>query len=213
LIFFVIIPTFILSRLNALLGPFFTLVIALAFPFAYGIYDFIKRKQASPLGILGILSVFMKGLFAFYKVDGFWFAVQEALIPVFLGVFTLVSAGIGRPFVSYFIYNDHLFNTQLLQEKLKENQQEKHFQTLIWQLSLVFGFAFFLGGILNYFLARHIIISPAQTEAFNKELAEMTWKGYFVVALPKFLISLFGLWWFVHKLKILTGLKPKEILN
>ena len=83
----------------------------------------------------------------------------------------------------------------------------------MWQVTMVFGFAFFLGGVLNYILAINIIISPAGTEAFNKELAEMTWKSYIVIALPKFVISIFGLWWFISQLKKLTGLNAAEILK
>lgn len=213
IIFYVIIPVFVLSKLNSTLGPLKTLLLALAFPLFFGIYDYIKRRQASPIAILGITSVLIKGIFAFYKVDGFWFAIQEAAIPTFLGVFTLVSAWVGKPFVNYFIYNENIFKIELLENKLRENNAEKYFKILMWQVTMVFGFAFFLGGVLNYILAINIIVSPAGTEAFNKELAEMTWKSYIVIALPKFVISIFGLWWFIFRLKRLTGLNAGEILK
>ncbi|WP_338635720.1 VC0807 family protein [Spirobacillus cienkowskii] len=213
IIFYVALPVLVLSKLNTSLGPLKTLLLALAIPLCYGIYDFSKRKQASPIAILGIVSIFIKGIFAFYKVDGFWFAVQEASIPTFLGVFTIVSAWIGKPFVNYFVYNENIFKIDLLENKLKENKAESQFKSLMWQVTMVFGFAFFLSGLLNYILAIQIIVSPAGTESFNKELAEMTWKSYIVIALPKFLISIFGLWWFIFNLKKLTGLKASEILK
>lgn len=213
IIFYVLIPVLVLSKLNSTLGPLKTLLLALSFPLVFGIYDFAKRKQASPIAILGITSVLIKGIFAFYKVDGFWFAIQEAAIPTFLGVFTIVSAWIGKPFVNYFIYNENIFKIDLLESKLRQNNAERQFKILMWQVTMVFGFAFFLGGVLNYILAINIIISPAGTEAFNKELAEMTWKSYIVIALPKFVISIFGLWWFISQLKKLTGLNAAEILK
>ncbi|MBX9839978.1 VC0807 family protein [Silvanigrella sp.] len=213
IIFYVLIPVLVLSKLNSTLGPLKTLLLALAFPLVFGIYDFAKRKQASPIAILGITSVLIKGIFAFYKVDGFWFAIQEAAIPTFLGIFTIVSAWIGKPFVNYFIYNENIFKIDLLENKLRQNNAERQFKILMWQVTMVFGFAFFLGGVLNYILAINIIISPAGTEAFNKELAEMTWKSYIVIALPKFVISIFGLWWFISQLKKLTGLNAAEILK
>lgn len=213
IVFYVLIPVMVLSKLNSTLGPLKTLLLALAFPLVFGIYDFAKRKQASPIAVLGITSVLIKGVFAFYKVDGFWFAVQEAAIPTFLGVFTIASAWVGKPFVNYFIYNENIFKIDLLENKLKQNKAERKFKSLMWQVTMVFGFAFFLGGVLNYILAINIIVSPAGTEAFNKELAEMTWKSYIVIALPKFVISIFGLWWFIHQLKKLTGLNAGEILK
>lgn len=213
ILFYVVIPVFILNKFNGTFGPLQTLLIALVFPLGYGIYDFNKRKQASPIAILGIVSILIKGLFAFYKLDGFWFAVQEAAIPTLLGIFTIASAWLGKPFVNYLIYNENVFRTELLEQKLAENNAQKAFKALIWQITMVFGGAFFLGGVLNYILAINIIVSPAQTEAFNKELAEMTWKGHFVVAIPKLIISMLGIWWFVHRLKKLTGLNAGEILR
>jgi hypothetical protein len=213
LIFNVLLPIFILSKLSSHLGPMKALVLALAFPFFYAIFDFYKRRQASPISILGFASTLIKGLFAFYQVDGFWFAVQEAAIPCFLGIFTIFSAWINKPLVNYFLYNENVFNIDALEKKLDENKAKDKFKGLIWQITMIFGFAFFLGGILNYFLAIHIIVSPAGTTQFNTELARMTFLAYLVVVIPKMIISLFGVWWFIFKLKKFTGLSVNEILK
>ncbi len=189
------------------------LLLALAFPFFYAIYDFYKRRQANPISILGFASTLLKGLFAFYKLDGFWFALQEAAIPCFLGTFTILSAWFNKPLVNYFLYNENVFNLALLEEKLGLNNSLDKFKVLIWQITMIFGFAFFLGGILNYFLAINIIVSPAGTAEFNSQLAQMTFLAYLVVVLPKMVISLFGIWWFIFKLKKFTGLKVNEILK
>ncbi len=213
LIFNVALPILILSKLSSHLGPMRALVVALAFPFFYAIYDFYKRRQANPISILGFVSTLIKGLFAFYRVDGFWFALQEAAIPCFLGTFTIVSAWLNKPLVNYFLYNENVFNIALLETKLGENNSFDKFKVLIWQLTMIFGFAFFLGGVLNYFLAINIIVSPAGTAEFNSQLAKMTVLAYLVVVLPKMVISLFGIWWFIFKLKKFTGLKVNEILK
>lgn len=213
LIFNVALPILILSKTSSILGALHALLLALVFPLVYAIFDFYKRRQANPISILGFTSVLIKGLFALFQVDGFWFAVQEAAIPTFLGIFTIVSALIDKPFVRYFVYNEAIFNTEYLEEVLGQKDAKDHFKKLIWQVTLVFGSAFFLGGVLNYILARHIIISPAGTEAFNHELAQMTVWSYVVIVLPKFLITMFGLWWFVSRLKKLTGLNLNQILK
>lgn len=213
LIFNVALPILVLSKLSSHLGALNALLAALAFPLVYASYDFFKRRQANPISIIGFISILIKGLFALFKVDGFWFAVQEAAIPTFLGVFTIGSALINKPFVKYFIYNESIFNVPFLENVLIEKNAQSLFKKLIWQVTLVFGAAFFLGGILNYVLAIHIIVSPAATEAFNKELAQMTLWSYVVIVLPKFVITLFGLWWFISKLKKITGLNVGEILK
>ncbi len=209
----VVVPIFILSKLSKPLGAMQALMLALAFPVVYALYDFYKRRQANPISILGFVSTLIKGLFAFYKVDGFWFAVQEAAIPCFLGVFTILSAWFNKPLVNYFLYNENVFNIDLLEQKLRESNSLARFRVLIWQITMIFGAAFFLGGILNYFLALHIIVSPAGTPEFNSQLAHMTFLAYAVVVGPKMIISVAGIWWFVYNLKKLTGLKLGEILN
>lgn len=213
LVFNVLLPIFILSKLSSHLGPMRALLLALAFPFIYAIYDFYKRRQANPISILGFISTLIKGLFALYKVDGFWFAVQEAAIPCFLGAFTILSAWFNKPLVNYFLYNENVFNISLLEAKLIENNSIDKFKILMWQITMIFGFAFFLGGVLNYFLAINIIVSPAGTSEFNSQLAQMTLLAYLVVVLPKMAISIFGIWWFIFKLKKYTGLKVNEILK
>ena len=213
LIFNVLLPVLTLSKLSLYLGALPALLMALSFPFVYAIFDFYKRRVMNPISILGFVSVLIKGLFALYKVDGFWFAVQEAAIPCFLGVFTIASAWLNKPLVHYFLYNDNIFNILLLETKLKENHSSTKFKTLIWQITMIFGFAFFLGGILNYFLAIRIIVSPAGTTQFNSELAQMTMLAYGVVVVPKMIITMFGIWWFIFKLKKFTGLKINEILK
>lgn len=209
----VVLPIFILSKLSNHLGPMRALVFALVFPLFYAVFDFYKRRQANPISILGFVSTLIKGLFAFYKVDGFWFAVQEAAIPCFLGAFTIFSAWAGKPLVNYFLYNENVFNVQLLEQKLDELNVADKFQSLIWQITIIFGSAFFLGGVLNYFLALNIIVSPAGTAEFNQELAKMTFLAYGVVVLPKMVLSLLGVWWFIYKLKKLTNLTVEQVLR
>lgn len=213
LIFNVVVPVLILSKLSSALGPMKALLLALAFPFFYAIFDFIQRRQANPISILGFVSTLIKGLFALYQVDSFWFAVQEAAIPCFLGAFTILSAWFNRPLVNYFLYNENIFNIPLLEQKLHENNTISQFKGLIWQLTMVFGGVFFLGGILNYFLAIHIIVSPPGTPEFNTQFAQMTAIASFVVVIPKMVISFGGVWWFIFKLKKFTGLNVNDILK
>ena len=208
----VAIPIFVLSKLSGNLGAMNALFFALLFPLGYAIYDYKKRKIKNPISMLGFASVLIKGLFAFYKLDGFWFALQEAAIPTFLGLFTIVSAWMGKPLVNYFIYNENIFNIALLEEKLHQNHSKSEFKKLLWYITFIFGGVFFLGGVLNYILAINIIVSPAATEAFNKELAQMTLWSYFVIAIPKIILTMLCLWWFIYKLKKLTGLKASEMM-
>lgn len=213
LVFGVLAPILVLSKLSPVLGPSRALVLALAFPVVYTLVDFAWRRTVSLLSSLGFCSTLLKGAFAFFQLDNFWFAVQEAALPVFLGLVTIGSAYLGRPLVSYFLFNGAIFNQVLLQEKLLEHNAQDSFRRLIWQMTVVFGFVFFAGGFLSYLLARHILRSPAGTVEFNVQLARMVMMSYGVVVLPKMLASLGGIVWFISRLKKLTGLGVQDILK
>jgi len=210
-LFNIAIPILILSKLSSILGPTSALLIAIAFPLSYAVYDFVVRKQVNPLSVIGFFSMLLKGSFALFKLDGVLFALQEAALPAFVGIYALISLRFKKPLINYFVYNDNIFNIDLLEQKLNENQELHSFFRIIKQLTWLFGITFLLGGVLNYFLAYNIIISPAGTSAFNQELARMIFLSYIIVITPKLIITGFGLWWLVRNLKKLTGLPIKEI--
>lgn len=210
-IFNIGLPIFILSKTNNIFGPTKSLIIAILFPISYALFDFYRRKQINPLSIIGVVSLILKGTFALFKLDGVLFALQEAAMPTFLGLFAIASIKFGKPLVTYFIYNENIFNIDKLQQKLVENQTSSSFFRLLQQLTWLFAVTFLFGGILNYFLALNIIVSPAGTAAFNQELAHMIFLSYLIVVVPKLIITAFGLWWLVHNIKKLTGLPLNDI--
>ena len=63
LVFNIIIPVFVLSRLSGddSLGPSLSIVFALAFPIGYGLWDLRQSGKVNPLSILGVVSVFLTG--------------------------------------------------------------------------------------------------------------------------------------------------------
>jgi len=213
LLFNIAVPIFILSKLSQKLGPEKALFLALCFPLCYAIFDFYHRRQINIFSILGFSSTLIKGTFAFFMLDAFWFAVQEAAIPLFLGVFTILSIYFKKPLVKYFIYNESVFNVSLLNEKLQEQNTLGQFEKLLKQFTVIFGAVFLVGACLNYYLATQIIVGTAGSEEFNKQLAQMTLWGHAAVAVPKMALSMGGLWWFIHNLKKLTGLNVTDMLR
>lgn len=211
LLFNIIIPIFILNKLTAPLGPLQALLLSLAFPLVYGLIDYIRCRRLNLVSLLSFVAASLKGAFALFHVDVFWFAVQEAALPIFFGAVMVASVWFKRPLVNYFLYNENMFNIPLLTAKLAEKQQEKAFARLIWGVTLLFGFSFFLAGVLNYILARHFIVSPVGSASFNQELAHMNAIGYGVILIPKMLISFFAVGFFIYKLKKLTGLTLAEL--
>jgi hypothetical protein len=81
----------------AWLGPKAALVVALAFPLGYAIYDLKERKKFNFISAIGFLSILITGSFALMKLDPFWFAVKEAAAPGVIGLVVLASMGTRWP--------------------------------------------------------------------------------------------------------------------
>ncbi|WP_374030368.1 VC0807 family protein [Bdellovibrio bacteriovorus] len=92
IVFNIVLPVLILNKLSKFIGPFWALVLALAFPLGYGAYDLIKRKKFNAFSALGLLNVLLTGGLALLGLHGFWFAVKEAAFPALVGLFVLGSA-------------------------------------------------------------------------------------------------------------------------
>ena len=81
-------PTLVLTKFSGedRLGPMWGMVVALAFPFGYGVVDVIRRRKTNFFSIVGVLSVLLTGGLNQLKADVFWFAVKEAAVPTLFGV-------------------------------------------------------------------------------------------------------------------------------
>ncbi len=77
LAFNILLPSLILAKLSgdAWLGPVWSLVVALAFPLGYGIWDFAQRRQANFVSVIGFVSTLAPGGLALMHVVGFVCAV------------------------------------------------------------------------------------------------------------------------------------------
>ena len=116
LIFNIILPVLILNKLTKYLGPLNALLLALAFPLCYGIYDLIKRKKVNAFSALGLINVSVTGGLALLGIHGFWFAVKEAAFPTLVGLFVFGSAFSKKPFIESIFLNPGVMKVDLLEE-------------------------------------------------------------------------------------------------
>ena len=72
---------------------------------------------------------------------------------------------------------------------------------------------FLLSAVLNFFLTKYIVVSPAGTAAFNEELGTLTALSYPVIALPSTAIMFVALYYIFKSITKLTGLPFEEILS
>lgn len=211
----VAVPTAILTWFSSdkWLGPQWGLVVALAFPIAYGVQDFVRRRRCNFVSIIGFASVLITGGFGLLHLDGFWFAVKDAAIPAIIGLAVLASMRAKLPLVQEFLYNPQIMDVPRIDAALAERGTRADFDRLLRGASLLLAVAFFISAVLNYLLARHLLKSPPNTEAFNAELGKMHLWSWPVIVVPSMLMMMFALWRFMKGLVSATGLTIDDLMR
>ena len=197
----------------AWLGPKGALIVALAFPLGYALYDLKERKKFNFISAIGFLSILITGSFALMKLDPFWFAVKEAAVPAVIGLVVLASMGTRWPLVREMLYNPQVIDVPRIDDALAARNARPAFDRLLTNASYLLTLSFGVSAVLNYVLARYLLKSPGGSEAFNAELARMNLLSWPVIVLPTMAMTMFALWRLLGGLQKITGLALEELLN
>lgn len=193
LIINVVIPAIILSRFSGddALGPVWAVVVALAFPLLYGLWELKQSGKVNFFSILGIISVLLTGGISLLQLPPSYIAIKEALIPGLIGVIVLLSQYTPYPLVKKLLINPELLDMDKLQQALAARQNSAEFDKRMGRAGYIVAASFFLSSALNYILAKAIVVSQPGTTAYAEELGRMTWLSYPVIVLPS-MVMLFG---------------------
>jgi hypothetical protein len=210
----IVVPAVILMKLSgaAQLGPLRALLLALAFPLAWGVWDGWRRRRLNWLSVLGVISTLLTGGIGLLQLDAQWLAVKEAAVPLAIGLAVLGSAWTRQPLIRILVFNADIFDVDRVHQALAERGTEVAFETQLRQGTMLLAGTFFFSAIANYVLARWIVTSPAGTEAFNHELGRLTLLSYPVIALPSMVMMMALMFWLARGARRLTGLELEQML-
>ncbi len=211
----VAIPTAVLSTLSGprWLGPHLGLVVALAFPVGYGLYDFAARRRWNFISIIGFVSVLISGGFGLLNVSGFWFAVKDAAIPSCIGLAVLASMRAKTPLLTELLYNPQIVDVERVDRELAARGNKDAFTGLLRRSTGWLSVSFFLSAILNFALARYLLTAPSGTEAFNGQLAKMHVLSWPVIVVPSMAMMMLIFWRLLHGIRALTALEFDDIFK
>jgi len=210
----IVIPSIILMKLSGddKLGPTGGLLLALAFPIGWGLYELITHKKRNYIALLGVISVLLTGGIGLLKLDAQWLAVKEAAVPAVIGIGVLVAKKLGFPLIRKLLLNPGIMKIDLIEEELTKRGNTAEFEKRIDRSDYLFAGTFVFSSIMNYILAKWIVTSESGTTAFNEELGKMTLLSYPMIAIPSTLMML-GIFYFLWRsIRKLTDLKLEEIL-
>ncbi len=210
-----VLPGIVLTQLSkeSRLGPAWGLVVALSIPLVYGIYDLLKRKTWNVFSIIGLVGTLVTGGLGLLKLDNFWVAATAAAIPMVLGLAIPMTLKTRQPLVKALLYNDQVLDTHRIGEALKARNTVPGFDALLLWASWVMAATFFASGVINFFLARWIVVAPPGTSEQTAQIGRLHWIEWPIVTLPMMVVMLFALFRLIKGLEQLTGLKNDELFH
>ncbi len=211
----IVVPALILMKLSgdSHLGTIRALLLALAFPLAWGVWDAWMRRKLNWLAVLGVVSTLLTGGIGLLQLDAFWLAVKEAAVPGLIGLVILGSVWTRTPLIRMLVFSPALFDVDRVHKALDERHNTKAFEERLRTGTVLLAGTFFFSAVANYVLSRHIVHSLAGTEAFNEELGRLTLLSYPIIAVPSMLMMMALMFWLARGAKTLTGLDLGDMLQ
>ena len=210
----ILIPSFILMKFSGPedLGPSGALIIALAFPLGWGVFELFKYRKFNFIALLGLISVLLTGGIGLLQLDPQWLAVKEAAIPGLVGIAVLISVHTPYPLVRTLLYNPKVMKVEKIEQKLHELGNTQQFESRLQNATYLLSSTFLFSAVMNYILAKWIVTSPAGSAAFNEELGQMTLLSYPVIVIPSTLMMIAILYYLWRTIRTLTGFKLEQII-
>lgn len=211
----IIIPSVILMKLSGdeYLGNTWALLIGLAFPLGWGLFELIRYRKKNFIAVLGVISVGLTGGIGLMEIDAQWLAVKEAAVPLVIGLAVLISTRTKYPLVRTLLYNPNVLDVDKIQKSLQERGCEAEFENRLMKASYFFAGTFLFSAIMNYILARWIVTSPSGTQAFNEELGRMTLVSYPMIAIPSMVMMIAIFFYLWRSIRRLTGHTLEEVIS
>lgn len=208
------IPALILSKGGdwfPQISPAWRLVIALAFPCVYFFYDYMRRREANWISILGFAGTLLTGGIGLMQLSPFWVAIKEAAIPALIAVALVFSRKMGDKI----LFNDKIFDVPAIRAACDSRGTRGDLETALRRSSRFLVASFVLSAVLNFLLARWLVVSdPAENlEAFNAELGKMLSLSWPVIVLPCLVFISAALWVLLRGLKRASGLPAEKLLR
>jgi hypothetical protein len=207
LVFNIAIPVLVMSYASSdeYLGPMWSVVVALAFPLCFGLYDLKKTSKVNGFSVLGIISVLLTGGISLMKLPAEYMAIKEAAIPAVIGLAVLITQFTKKPLVKMLILNDQIINWEKLNASLDEHDANEDFNKKVAVSSYIVTSSFFLSSSLNYMLAKWILVSEPGTTAYTEELGRMTALSYPVIVIPSMILLITALIYLFKQISNCTG--------
>lgn len=216
LVLTIVLPSLVLDQLSnpARLGPAGALIISLLFPVAFALWCWWKGSGWNLFSVLGFITILLSGGLGLMKLDAFWFAMKESIIPLALGAAFPVSCHLGKPLITALVLQPHIFNLRALESALNTSEKQTRYQRTLMRGSWLLGMAAIISSIGNFFLALWLLQGKEPGgEAFVKGIGTLNWAGLIVIGIPLCAAMIAVFIWLIRQFQNVTGLDRADLMN
>jgi len=208
----VVLPSILLMKLGDFLpiSPLAVLGISLLPPLLYGLWDVWKRKKYNFFSILGLVSIILTGGLGLLQLSGIWLAIKEASIPLLIGIVIASTAVVGKPLFATLL--KEILAYDKLHQRLELTNNQSNYQKMLNAATFALAGTLVFSAVMNFFIARSIVVSEAGSPQFNQELAQMNLISYPMIVIPSFIMIAIIMYVVMTKLTKYTGVQIEELL-
>lgn len=192
----VALPAIIMGQLSSehRLGPVAALVVALALPLGYGLWELVRHRRFNAFSIIGLVSLVLTGGVSLLHLPLEWVVVKEAGVPLLIGLVLTGSELTPWPLATLFL--GQFIDLARIEAGFADKGKAKLFHRTFRGAAMAFGASFFISAALNYILATTMLKSEPGTAAFVSELGRMTAFSLPAIMVPMFIVT-FSIFFFI----------------
>ncbi|WOO43518.1 VC0807 family protein [Rubellicoccus peritrichatus] len=215
--FNIILPMLLLSKGEAWLSsvpPWGVLIIALAFPIGYFIYDLKERKKANGFSIIGFISVLLTGGIGLLKLSPMVFAIKETAVPLIFGVAVVASLKTKKPLIRMMLYNPSVMDVDKVDRALDTEEKRNGFNKLMVNCTWIIAASFLVSATLNFFITRIVVTTDPNIDqaAFTAEIGRQGFITWIVLTLATLPLMVFAMYKLFKGIKELTGYGLEDVI-
>lgn len=196
-----VVPILVLSYLSDPLGAVPAYVVSALVPVGWVLIDllFVTRRFNFITGFLG-LSAIVRGLLAFWFVDGTLFALKDSVGGVPTALVFGGSVLVGRPLVGAFVAQGLDPQTPEQEASLVRLLAERPVARALVASTAMISLLNAATSVANFLLNLWIVTASFGTGEFNSQVARVNAITRVALGIPEFLAMGFAIWWVIYVL-------------
>lgn len=206
-------PVVILITLSdaSRLGPLRALLLSVAIPFGFGLWEILRSRVLQPASVMGVVGVLLTGVIGIFDLDSAWFPVKEAAVPFGFAILLLMTDRANVPIAR--LLPEMLIRRDRLRAGLDARQAHAGYRSLLTGISRRWALMLAMSGTLKFSLSGVIVTAETNTPAFNRQIAfyELAQLPTTFLLMGIMMLALIG--WIGQRASSLTGLPPRELYH